>query len=89
MGNIEDVVNFLDYSLDILPIYSHRRILKAIFETYYKYVEFPKLLFAKKIIIVLKKIYKITNLDEKKIVHDLNKINSESLDLYSYFLHDS
>ena len=86
INNITDLVNFLSDSIDTLPIYSQRRLLKAIFETYYKYVEFPKLLFVKKIYLILKKIYKLNDLDEKIILNKLEKINENSYDLYQYFL---
>ena len=87
IGTISDVITFLNSSVDILPLYSQRRILKAIFEVYYKYIEFPKLFFSKKIIIILKQIYKLQhNFNENKIMIDLDKINSKSYDIYKYFL---
>jgi hypothetical protein len=87
INNISDVVTFLNYSLDTLPLYSQRRILKAIYEVYYKYIEFPKLFFSKKIIQILKQIYKITlNFDDKKIISDLDEINLKSHDFYNFFL---
>jgi len=87
INNISDVIIFLNYSTDILPLYSQRRLLKAIYEVYYKYIEFPKLFFSKKIIQILKQIYKITyDFGEKKIISDLDEINFKSLDFYNYFL---
>jgi hypothetical protein len=84
INNISDVVNFLNNSLDILPIYSQRRLLKAIFEVYFKYIEFPKLLFSKKIMNILNVIYKINKLDEKEIMNKLNIIEENSFDIYKY-----
>lgn len=86
LSNITDTVRFLTNEFDNLPIYSQRRILNAIFSTYYKYIEFPKLLFAKKLLFILKNIYKITNLNEDKIIHKLNNVKSLNIDdLYTHF----
>jgi hypothetical protein len=86
LNNIEDIVHFLSNSIEILPIYSQRRILKAIFEVYYKYPEFPKLLFSKKLLFILINIYKINNLDKNIIVTKLNNIQNLDNDFYSYFI---
>lgn len=89
LNTITDTVHFLSTSLETLPIYSQRRVLKAIYEVYYKYVEFPKILFAKKLLFVLKNIYKINNLDENKILLKLNNVNdykeNTTNDLYKFF----
>lgn len=86
LTNITDVVRFLSNDFDVLPIYSKRRLLDAIYSAYYRYVEFPKLLFAKKLLFVLENIYKITNLDEDKIILKLNNLNlTETGDLYNFF----
>lgn len=90
--NMYDVVVFLNSSIDNIPIYSQRRLLMAIYEVYYKYVEFPKQLFLKKIIRVLKQIYKITQeLDEKKVGLELDKLDkldnlSKSNDIYAFLI---
>lgn len=87
INNIADVIYYLNNSIDELPIYSQKRILKAMFEVYYKYVEFPKLFFSNRILKILNEIYfiddKITN---KQIMADLDKINSDSLEIYNYLL---
>lgn len=86
LNNITDNVRFLSNEFDTLPIYSQRRLLNAIYYTYYKYVEFPKLLFAKKFLFILKNIYKITNLNTDKIIFKLNNLeHTNSKDLYSFF----
>lgn len=86
LSNIADTVRFLTNEFDNLPIYSQRRMLNAIYSTYYKYIEFPKLLFAKKLLFILKNIYKITDLNKDKIIHKLNNIElSNSDDLYTHF----
>jgi hypothetical protein len=86
LNNISDIVHFLSNAIDALPIYSQRRLLGAIFNVYYKFIEFPKLLFCKKLLFVLKNIYKINDLDENKILTKLNKIEQNNLgDLYSFF----
>ena len=86
LSNIADTVRFLTNEFDNLPIYSQRRILNAVYSTYYKYIEFPKLLFAKKLLFILKNIYKITNLNEDKIIHKLNNVKSANTDdLYTHF----
>lgn len=86
INNIVDVVHLLSNTIDTLPIYTQRRLLKAIFEVYYKYIEFPKILFSKKILNVLNNIYKLDKLNEKKIIDDLEKIYNNSFDLFKYFL---
>ena len=95
LNNISDVVHFLSYTIDTLPIYSQRRLLGAIYDVYYKYIEFPKLLFCKKLLFVLTDIYKITGLDENKIKLKLDNANNtdntnntnniNSRDLYDIF----
>lgn len=86
LNNITDVVNFLSNTIDTLPIYSQRRLLRAIYDVYYKFIEFPKILFCKKLLFVLKNIYKINGLDENKILNKLNKIEHNNIaDLYSFF----
>lgn len=89
INGIADLVHFLSNSFDTLPIYSQRRLAKVIFEVYWKYIEFPKSLFAKKLIEILNQIYRIDKnklSDEKKIIKALDKINADSLDLYDYFM---
>ena len=86
LSNIADTVRFLTNEFDNLPIYSQRRLLNAVYLTYYKYIEFPKSLFAKKLLFILKNIYKITNLNEDKIIHKLNNVKSLNTDdLYTHF----
>ena len=85
INDIYDIVKFLSNSIDSLPIYSQRRILKAIYEVYYKYVEFPKLLFSSKLLVVLKNIYKINNFNEKNIISILNDVSSDEIDIYTLF----
>lgn len=76
LNNISDIVHFLSYTIDTLPIYSQRRLLGAIYDVYYKYIEFPKLLFCKKLLFVLTDVYKISGLDENKIKTKLDNINN-------------
>ena len=86
LNNIVDIVHFLSNSIDTLPIYSQRRLLGAIYNVYYKYVEFPKLLFCDKLLFVLKNIYKINDLNKDKIKTKLNNLEqNNSGDLYSFF----
>ena len=84
--NISDVIMLLNNALDIMPIYSQKRILKAFYEVYYKYIEFPKLLFAEKILKVLKDIYNIHKLSTKNILKHLDKNKSIKNDIYTYFI---
>lgn len=63
---IQDVQQFLEDSIDELPIYSQKRLLECIYETYKDNSSFPKELFAEKVENVLKKMYKI-NLPIDKI----------------------
>ena len=90
INNISELIHFLINEFDVLPIYSQKRLLEAIFEVYYKYIEFPKILFSKKLLNVLDKIYKLNEiyikLDEKKIIKELDKININSYNFYNYFI---
>jgi hypothetical protein len=87
LNDITTVVHFLSNSIDTLPIYSQRRLLSAIYDVYFKYIEFPKLLFCKKLLFILKNIYKINNLDENKILDTIDKNKKDnSEDLYSFFI---
>ena len=63
---IQDVIQFLEDSIDELPIYSQKRLLESIYETYIDNSSFPKELFSEKVHNVFKKIYKI-NLPIDKI----------------------
>lgn len=81
--NISDVVYFFSYSIDTLPIYTQRRLLKSIFNIYYKYIEFPKKIFIQKLIYILKNIYKI-DINEKNAINNLDTIYKNSSDLYKY-----
>lgn len=86
LNGISDVVYFLSNSISNLPIYSQRRLLEAIYSVYYKYIEFPKVLFATKLLYVIENIYKIENMDVNKIQQKLNSTSkSNSQDLYSLF----
>ena len=89
INEISDCVHFLSNSFDTLPIYSQRRLAQVIFEVYWKYIEFPKSLFVKKLIVILNQIYRMEKNklnDEKKIINVLDKINTNSLDMYEYFI---
>ena len=85
INNITDSVHFITNSLEMLPIYSQKRLLNAIFEVYYRYIEFPKKIFIEKLQNVLEQVYQIENIDEKKILSDLNLIQKSNTQLYQYF----
>ncbi len=87
--NISDVIYFLNDTIDTMPIYTQRRVLKAIFETYYKYIEFPKLLFVSKLKNVLEQIYNIKNLNPQKTLRELDNISQHSYNLYKYLIPNS
>ncbi len=63
---IQDVTQFLEDSIDELPIYSQKRLLECVYETYLDNPSFPKELFSEKVYNILKKMYKI-NLSIDKI----------------------
>ena len=89
INNISDVVTFLNNFIDNMPIYSQKRILKAIFEVYYKFVEFPKLLFSEKILDVLEDIYKLKKISQKKFFENLEDFEKKKIkyeDIYDYFV---
>jgi hypothetical protein len=82
--DISDVIIFLNNSIDIIPIYSQKRILKAIYEIYYKYIEFPKLFFSGKISKILTEIYKLKKIDPTDIISDLDKIKLNKQDIFLF-----
>ena len=82
--DISDVVLFLNNSVDIMPIYSQKRILNAIYEVYYKFIEFPKLFFSDKICKVAKEILKLKKISSKDILSDLDKIKLNKQDIFIY-----
>ena len=80
---IQDVIQFLEDSIDELPIYSQKRLLESIYETYIDNSSFPKELFSEKVHNVFKKIYKI-NLPIDKISSKL--FSDKKYDnLFEYF----
>lgn len=85
INNIVDCINFLNNSLDIMPIFSQKRLLCAIFDVYYKYIEFPKLFFSSKVLKIITEIYKLKKISSSDIVNDLNKIKSNKQDIFIYF----
>jgi hypothetical protein len=85
INNIKDTVHFITNNFDSLPIYSQKRLLISIFEVYYKYIEFPKKIFIEKLKNVLEVIFQIKNIQEKKIILELDKINKLNINLYEYF----
>ena len=87
INNIQEVIYFLNNSIDVLPIYTQKRILKAIHEVYYKYIEFPKLFFADKILKILNEVYKINlKITSNELIKDLDIINSNSYEIYKFFV---
>lgn len=64
---VEDVLRFLNDSIDELPIYSQKRILNCMYLTFNKNENFPKELFSEKIKNIIKNIYKL-NISVEKIV---------------------
>lgn len=87
INNIADVIYFFDNIIDEIPIYSQKRILKAIYEVYYKFVEFPKLFFSDRILKILKEIYQIKKkISNNEILTDLDNVYSKSSEFYNYFL---
>ena len=84
--NISDVVIFLNNSIGTMELYSQKRVLKAIYEVYYKYVEFPKLFFLDKICKILSEIYNLKKISSKDIIHDLDLLKSNTHDIYTFLI---
>ena len=83
--NIEDIIYFLNDSIDILPIYSQKRLLIIMFNTYNKYIEFPIKLFSEKIQYILNNIYNL-DISLKQIISNIHKINTNKInDIFLYF----
>lgn len=88
LNNIIDVIYFISDSIDVLAVYSQKRIIKAIYEVYYKYIEFPKKLFSDKIYKILITIYKINKkITSNDILNELNNlklIENNDQDIFIY-----
>jgi hypothetical protein len=85
--SLNDSQQFLSDSIDNFPIYTQRRILIAIFNSYYNFIDFPKKTFVKKIMLVLKKIYNIDlSIDTISDELDLIQIDDEQQNLYNHFV---
>ena len=78
--NIQNVNEFLLSSIDTLPVNTQKRILNAIFNVYFGYVEFPKKIYIDKMLIVLKEIYNIDdNHTEQYLYNELKNIYEENV----------
>lgn len=87
INNIQEVVYFLNSSIDVLPIYTQKRILKAIHDVYYKYIEFPKLFFADKIFKILNEVYKINlKITSNELIKDLDIVSLNSYEIYKFLI---
>lgn len=88
LNNIIDIIHFISDSIDVLPIYSQKRLIKAIYEVYYKFIEFPKKIFSDKIHKILNKIYQINKIiTPNDILNELNNlklIKSDEQDIFNY-----
>lgn len=87
INDLQDVVKFLNDTIDSLPIYSQKRLLNSIFINYYKFNEFPLKLFIDKSINIFKSIYLI-KIDYDKIYKNILKLNNKDLynDIFSYLI---
>jgi hypothetical protein len=80
--SLQDVITFLNNSIDEMPIYSQKRVLECIFSSFIIDNNFPKELFFEKIQHVLKKIYNIDISVEKIQKKISSKKNIENIFLY-------
>lgn len=80
--SIQDIIRFLNNSIDELPIYTQKRILDSIYSSFITNDDFPKELFSEKVQNVLKNIYNI-NISVDKINNKIfsNK-NIDNIFLY-------
>jgi hypothetical protein len=87
IDNINNAIEFISESLDILPIYSQKRILNCIYYIWINNDNFPQELFSKKVKNVLKEIYKLDiklDIIKKKIISIKNKEKYNDIFLYFY-----
>lgn len=85
IDDIHQMLDFIDTTLEQLPIYSQRRLLRAIYYVYHKFPEFPMNNFVDKLCVVMDKIYnlKISSQDLSKRLKKL----PEDANFYE-FLHE-
>ena len=81
--SIQDVITFLNNSIDEMPIYSQRRLLDCIYSSFIINNNFPKELFSEKIQHILKTIYDI-DISVKKIQKKISS-NKNINDIFLYF----
>ena len=80
--SIQDVITFLNNSIDEMPIYSQRRLLDCIYSSFIINNNFPKELFSEKIQHILKTIYDI-DISVKKIQKKISS-NKNINDIFLY-----
>lgn len=80
--SIQDVIIFLNNSIDEMPVYSQKRLLDCIYSGFIINNNFPKELFSEKIHYVLKKIYNIDISIEKIQKKIFSNNNIENIFLY-------
>jgi hypothetical protein len=83
--NIIDVINFLNNSIEELPIYTQKRLLVYIYNIYSNYDDFPLESFSNITINIFNKIYKI-KLDIIKITNKIKKIKNKNNNIFDYLL---
>lgn len=83
INNLNGATEYLEESIELLPVYSQKRILNSIYNVWNNNKNFPVELFCKRVKLILKSIYKIDISTEKiknKII-DSKKYNN----IFSYF----
>ncbi len=88
--NIEECIKYLNDDFDANPVYSQKRIVNAIIQTWIKNPNFPLQLISYKVKYILEKIYKI-DVKIEKISKKISDINDKQnyTDIFDYFLNKS
>lgn len=87
INDINDVINFINDSINLLPIYSQKRIISCIFNVYSKNINLPVNKLTEIILNILEKIYDINikfTILNKKIINFTNK--NKSIDIFDYLI---
>ncbi len=86
INNIFSATQFINDSIEIMPVYTQKRILNCIFNVWCNDINFPYAIFSEKVSYVLKSIYNI-NLDPEKIKNKIIKTKKQKYsDIFNYLI---
>jgi hypothetical protein len=84
INNIYSATQFINDSMETMPVYTQKRILNCIFNVWQNDPNFPYFIFCQKVSYVLKSIYNV-NLDPEKIKNKIINIKKQKYnDIFNY-----